>query len=276
MRCRSMLFFFALLGLAAPVVAQSLPQPDGYDTLTETQPASVRPYDFAILGVKPGMPIGEAVALIEAHLGQELSPVEGTLQVESPAGKVFRTKLRVGYVTPGIDFFLRNQSNEPYDSIEIDVSTLAIGSVVTAIRREVRMSAADGPDAAALIAQLEGLYGPPSDLPSGSLGRKWRWALNRDYASIPMPESYNQLADEVCAFGLPDDGRYNYRLDPELGEGRNCGMSYTAEHLTNGATAITMNFRMVDYNLMVQDHEAATPQIDKALEVETQPSDMKL
>ncbi len=69
---------------------------------------------------------------------------------------------------------------------------------------------------------------------------------------------------------------YSYRLDPELGEGRNCGMSCWAEHLTNGAATITMSFRMVDYDLMVQDREAATPQIDTALDVETQPSDMKL
>lgn len=266
----------SLVGSPNVVIAQSLPQPDGFETLEITAPADVRPYDFAILGVKPGMAIADALALIEDHLGKELVPVEGTLQVTSPDGKMLRTQLRVGYVTPGIDFHLRNQSNEPYDSIEIDVSTQAIGSVVTAIRREVRMSTTDGPDAAALIAQLEELYGPPSDLPSGSLGRKWRWALDQDHAPIPMPESYNQLADEACAFGLPDDGRYNYRLNPELGEERNCGMSYTAEHLTNGAATITMSFRMIDYSLMVQDHEAATPQIDKALEVETQPSDMKL
>lgn len=266
----------ALVGaLPSRTFAQSLPQPEGYDTLTEAQPASVRPYGFSILGVKPGMPIDEAVALIEEHLGQELSPVEGTLQVENSAGKVFRTKLRVGYVTPGIDFFLRNQSNKPYDSIQIDVSSPAIGSVVTAIRREVRVAAGDGPDKAALLAQLEGLYGKPSDLPDRG-DRMWRWALDRAYEPIPMPEPYDMYSYEACAHSLPTEGRFDYRIAPALGEGRKCGMSYVAEYWTKGTETITMTFRLIDYNLMVQDRSAVGPQIDGTLNTATQPADMKL
>jgi len=264
-----------LFGVAGTCLAQTLPQPDGYDTLTETAPVAPRPYEFSVLGIKPGMPIEDALALIEEHLGKELSPVGGTLQVTSPDGTVFRTDLRVGYETPGISFFLRNQSQDPFDNIKIDVSTPATGSVVTAIQREVRVSASDGPDGAALQAQLEGLYGSPSDLPGGSRGQKWRWAQDLRFATIPMPEPYDQIAHQACAHGLPNDGRYTYQLNPALGEGRRCGVSYVAEHLPKGDT-ITMNFRLIDHNLVVQDHDAANAQIDGKLNAETQPSDMKL
>lgn len=275
MSLKSALIVPLFIGLAGSSFAQTLPQPDGYDTLVETAPVDPRPYDFTILGVKPGMPIEDALALVEEHLGKELSPVGGTLQVTSPDGTVFRTELRVGYETPGISFFLRNQSQEPFDNIKIDVSTPATGSVVTAIQREVRVSASDGPDGAALQAQLEDLYGPPSDLPGGSLGQKWRWAQDLSFAPIPMPEPYDPYSYQACNHSLPNDGRYAYQLNPALGEGRKCGVSYTAEHLPKGDT-ITMNFRLIDHNLVVQDHDAANAQIDGKLNADTQPSDMKL
>lgn len=264
-----------LMAVPSAIVAQSLPQPEGYDALTTIAPAAVSPYDFAILGVKPGMAIEDALALIETHLSKELLPVGGTLQVTSPEGKTFRSELRVSYETPGIDYFLRNQSQEPYDSVTIDVSTPAIGSVVTAIRREVRVSASEGPDMASLNAQRVGLYGPHSDLPD-AFGEMWRWALDRDYAPIPMPEPYNRLSYQACAYDLPSDGRFSYGAAPALCDDRNCGMSYTAEYSTKGAVAITMNFRLIDYNLIVQDREAAMRLIDETLNTEIEPADMDL
>lgn len=273
----SLKFLTAAITASIPFVAsaQYLPQPDGYDILHQTAQVLPRPYEFAILGVKPGMPIAEALALIEEHLGKELSPVGGTLQVTSPEGVAFRTELRVGYETPGIDFFLRNQSQQPFDSIKIDVSTPTSGSVVTAIQREVRVAASDGPDGAALLAQLEGLYGQPSDHPGGSLGQKWRWAMDRAFEPIAMPDDYNPVVFQACSHSLPSSGRYAYRLDLSLGESRNCGVSYVAEHIPQGET-ITMNFRLIDYNLLVQDHLATNAQIDEKLNADTQPSDMKL
>lgn len=53
-------------------------------------------------------------------------------------------------------------------------------------------------------------------------------------------------------------------------------MSYVAEYRTKGTETITMTFRLIDYNLMVQDRTAARPQIDGTLDAATQPSDMKL
>lgn len=267
-----------LLFTIAPVeisVAQSLPQPDGYDTLNPAIEGAPAPYDFAILGMKPGMPIEDALTIAEQHLGEQLLPVGGTLQVTSPAGNAFRTELRVGYETPGIDFFLRNQGSEPYDSIQIDVSTPATGSVVTAIRREVRVSASEGPDAAALRVQLEGLYGAPSEIPTPLPNPSWMWALDLNYTAIPLPEPYDPSAYSPCNRGLPSEGRYEYRLNDQLADDRKCGATFTARHDANGDT-ITMWFKLIDYNLAVQDHEAANAQIDEKLNAAAEPSDMKL
>ncbi|MFD1883380.1 hypothetical protein [Paracoccus pacificus] len=255
--------------------AQSLPQPDGYDTLNLAASVAPAPYDFAILGMKPGMPIEEARSIAEQHLGEQLLPVGGTLQVTNPNGKAFRTELRVGYETPGVDFFLRNQSAEPYDSIQIDVSTPATGSIVTAIRREVRVPASDGPDAAALRAQLEGLYGPPSEIPTSLPNPSGMWALDLDYAPIPLPEPYDPSAYSACNRGLPNAGRYEYRLNDQLAGDRKCRAIFTARHEANGDT-ITMWFKLIDYNLVVQDHDAANAQIDEKLNAAAEPSDMKL
>jgi hypothetical protein len=265
-------FNFIVAGLST---AQSLPQPDGYDTLTPAVTVPAPPYNFAILGMKPGMPIDDALSIAEQHLGEGLLPVGGTLQVTSPDGKAFRTELRVGYETPEIDFFLRNQSAEPYDSIQIDVSTPATGSVVTAIRREVRVPASQGPDAAALRAQLEGLYGPPSEIPTPLPNPSWLWALDLDYAPIPLPEPYDPTAYNPCNRGLPSDGRYEYRLNDQLTGDRKCGATFSARHDANGDT-ITMWFKLIDYNLVIQDHDAANAQIDQKLNAAAEPSDMKL
>lgn len=269
---------FTLLFTIVPagvLTAQSLPQPDGYDTLENAIAVPAAPYDFAILGMKPGMPIEDALSIAEQHLGEGLLPVGGTLQVTSPDGKAFRTELRVGYETPEIDFFLRNQGTEPYDSIQIDVSTPATGSVVTAIRREVRVPASDGPDAAALRAQLEGLYGPPSEIPTPLPNPSWMWALDLYYAPIPLPEPYDPTVYSPCNRGLPSDGRYEYRLNDQLTGERKCGATFSARHDANGDT-ITMWFKLIDYNLVVQDHEAVNAQIDEKLNAAAAPSDMKL
>lgn len=265
----------ACLTSTGTAFAQLLPQPDGYDTLNPIVSVAPAPYDFAILGMKPGMSIEEALNIAEQHLGEQLLPVGGTLQVTSPAGKAFRTELRVGYKTPGIDFFLRNQSAEPYDSIQIDVSTPATGSVVTAIRREVRVPANEGSDAAGLRAQLEGLYGPPSEIPTPLPNPSWIWALDLDYTPIPLPEPYDPAAYSPCNRGLPSEGRYEYRLNEQLAGDRKCGAVFTARHDANGDT-ITMWFKLIDYNLVIQDHDAANAQIDEKLNATAEPSDMKL
>jgi hypothetical protein len=258
--------------LPSVTIAQSLPQPDGYDALATTAPAATRPYGFAILGVKPGMTIADALVLIEAHLGKELLPVGGTLQITSPDGKAFRTELRVGYETPSIDFFLRNQSQDPFDNIMIDVSTPAIGSVVTSIRREVRVPAGEGPDGAGLRAQLEGLYGAPSEIRVGE--SRWVWAEDLDYAPIPLPADASAY-HLACDPGLPTDGRYSYQQNDTLDGPRKCGVTSTAVHRPGGAT-ITMDFRLTDYNLIEADRAAANAQIDGKLSGDTQPADMKL
>lgn len=62
--------------VAAAADAQSLTQQAGYDAFQQTVTIEPRPYEFEILGVKPGMPINDAVRLIEEHLGKELSPLD--------------------------------------------------------------------------------------------------------------------------------------------------------------------------------------------------------
>lgn len=254
--------------------AQSLPQPSGYDSFVVTAPAEPRPYEFAILGVKPGMPIEEALALIENHLGKELASVEGTLQITSSDGRAFKTQLRIGYETPGIDFFLRNQSVEHFDSIEIDVSTPASGSVVTAIRREVRMSASDGSDAASLLAQLAGLHGTPSETDEAPGQLTWLWAQDLTYTAIG-PVGGGNVPEYACVFGMPENGQYSYE-PPFLSNGpNNCGVTYRVSHRSNGDT-VTLRFWLTDYNLVDQDREAANAQIDEKLNAKPQASDIKL
>lgn len=259
---------------AAAAGAQSLPQQPGYDAFQHAVVVEPRPYEFEILGVKPGMPIDEAVRLIEEHLGKELSPLDGTLQISSPDGRTFRTELRLGYETPGITFFLRNQDDQPFDSLELDVSTPASGSVVTAVRREVRLSASDGPDGASLLAQLEDLYGEPSETKVSPGTNSWLWATDMDYSAIPFvgggPEPRY-----ACVRGLPDNGRYSYEAPFLTGGPNNCGATFGVSHRTS-ATTVTLNFRLTDYKLVDQDREAANSQVDEKLSATAAPSDMKL
>lgn len=274
MRRLPVLLVLPLLVLAGPGLSQSLPQPDGYDSFVVTAPAEVRPYELAVLGVKPGMPIEEALAVIEGHLGKEMVPLDGTLQITSPEGRAFKTQLRIGYETPGIDFFLRNQSVEPFDSVEIDVSTPATGSVVTAIRREVRMSASDGSDAASLLAQLQAVHGAPTESATGAGDYTWLWVQDLDYTPIGPVGAVNEPV-YACDLGLPDNGRYSYD-PPFLPNGPNtCGVTYRVNHSSNGDT-VTLRFWLTDYNLVEQDRKAANTQINEKLNTQSQASDIKL
>jgi hypothetical protein len=94
----------------------------------------------------------------------------------------------------------------------------------------------------------------------------WRRALDRDYVPIPMPDPYNRPSPHACAYDLPSESRFSYGITHALGESRKCGMSYTAEYITKGATIITVNFSLIYYNLVVQDREAAMRQIDETLD----------
>ena len=220
------------------------------------------------------MPIDDALAVIEAHLSKELAPLDGTLKITSPDGREFKTQLRIGYETPGIDFFLRNQSVEPFDSVEIDVSTPASGSVVTAIRREVRMSASDGSDAASLLAQLETVHGAPTESATGAGDYTWLWVQDLAYAPIGPVGTVNEPA-YACDLGLPDNGRYSYD-PPFLRNGPNtCGVTYRVKHRSNGDT-VTLKFWLTDYNLVEQDRNAANAQIEEKLNAQPQASEIKL
>ncbi|RDD72759.1 hypothetical protein [Paracoccus versutus] len=174
--------------------------------------------------------------------------------------------------TSSITFFLRNQDDQPFDSVELDISTPASGSVVTAVRREVRLSASDGPDGASLRAQLEGLYGAPSEVETGE--SSWLWATDLDYNTIPFVGDSLEPR-RACVLGLPDNGRYSYEppLQPE--GPNNCGAIYSVRHRASG-TMVTLNFRMTDYKLVEQDLEAANSQVDEKLNATAAPSDMKL
>ena len=101
------------------------------------------------------------------------------------------------------------------------------------------------------------------------------WALDLDYTPIPLPEPYDPAAYSACVRGLPSEGRYEYRLNDQLAGDRKCGAIFTARHDAKGDT-ITMWFKLIDYNLVVQDHDAANAQIDEKLKAAAEPSDMKL
>ena len=274
MQCKSMFYVASLLAImATPGVSQSLPQPAGNDSLVTTMSAEHRPYGFAVLGVKPGMPIAQALDLIEDHLGNPLAPIDGTLQITGPDGKAFRTELRLGYETPGIDFFVRNQSQDPFDSIQIDVSTPASGSVVTAIRREVRLSVSDASDASSFLAQLDGLHGVQTETETAPGKHSWLWALDLGYKAIPPVGGI--VPEYACPVGMPENGRYSYE-PPFLSDGpNNCGATYRVTHRSDGNT-VTLTFWLTDHLLVAEDRNAANSQIDQKLNTAAKPSDIKL
>ena len=166
----------ALLGLAT-----GLPAPLAAQTVFE--PADVplpRPYPYAILDIQPGAPSVEAQAMFEERMMLRMEPVEVRLRVGSPDGRrevAFAFPQRMA--TAGVGRAAR-RSRDPFAAVTTALATDALENRVLRIERSLQQPVGELPQPEALLAQLEDLYGPPSDTLSDARASIWTWAWGGD------------------------------------------------------------------------------------------------
>lgn len=263
----------ALASMAAfgPCVA-SAEQPEGYDTLQDkagTLPA--RSYDYAILGIKPGMNGEEAAKRLSEHLGKPMQPTSGVLQVKAPNDAGFRSQMVIGYVTPGIGPTVR-MSARPYEEITLDLSTPALGSVVTGIHRTWRIVGDEAPAQGAFFAQIAETYGAPHMTGGKGAGvNEYLYMLSPEGAPVTGPITVTDANgnSSTAAYPCQDkahpaEGTYRYRGGKGPETGAHCSVRFSVRY-QGGAQDATLRFDLVDFDLMRRDEQAADPQIEQKL-----------
>ncbi|RJE85039.1 hypothetical protein [Paracoccus onubensis] len=237
------------------------------DELTPLSAPEPRPYPYKILDLQPGQIATEIVPELEEHLGGSLNPKIIQQVVTSPEGLRFEADITIGYNTAGIGLRTR-MGNEPYEQMTLRNATPVLEGRIVGIWRTMRKPNAELPDPAALAAQLEELYGPPSWSGTDALGGrmvKYVWTPSGQLG-LQEEEPCARLSYQGYAF----DSERRRVAPPE------CSAVFTASYETEAGQS-TIRFSLVDFELARQDLEETDRQILEQISGENvEPSDMNL
>ena len=151
--CRTSLIALSLaLASGAPVVA---------DELDAVRSVEKRPYPYELLGVRPGDPFTDLAELYRERSEAEPTSKERRLRIQSPEGRVFDLRYEVTREIGDVGMQGRI-SNAPQDHMTAVLATGAFERRPLALFRVLKRPTEDLPEPAALKAQLQELYGPPS------------------------------------------------------------------------------------------------------------------
>lgn len=237
------------------------------DDLTPLPAPEPRPCPYKVLDLQPGQIATEIVPQLEEHLGGSLNPKIIQQVVTSPEGRRFEADITIGYNTAGIGLRTR-MGNEPYEEITLKNATPVLEGRLVGLWRTMRKPNAELPDPAALAAQIEKLYGPPSWSGTDALGG---WMVK--YVWTPSGQLGPQ-EEEPCA-RLSYQG-YAFDTDRRAVAPPECSAVFTASYETEAGQS-TIRFSLVDFELARQDLEETDRQILEQISGENiEPSDMKL
>ncbi|MEM9360919.1 MAG: hypothetical protein AAGB04_32510, partial [Pseudomonadota bacterium] len=131
------------------------------DTLTPLPSPVERPYPFEILGLQPGDPLDDVLAVYAERSDAAPTSESEVLRIQSPDGAVFEFTYqlftRIGDV--GLNGRL---AKAPQDQITARLSSDVMEQRPLAIYRGIRQPSDQLPAPLELKAQIEETYGPPS------------------------------------------------------------------------------------------------------------------
>lgn len=237
------------------------------DDLTPMPAPDPRPYPYKILDLQPGQIATETVAGLEEQLGRSLNPKVVQQVVTSPQGLRFEADITIGYNTAGIGLRTR-MGNEAYEQITLRNATPVLEGRIVGIWRTMRKPNAELPDPAALAAQLEELYGPPSWSGTDALGGRMV-----KYVWTPSGQLSPQEEEPCARLSYQGYAFESERLPIAPPE---CSAVFTASYETEAGQS-TLRFSLVDFELARQDIEETDRQILEQISGDNvEPSDMKL
>ena len=276
---------FVLTSLAIPAFAEN--------ELTPLPAPEARPYPYEILGLQPGDPLDDVLAVYAERSDAAPTSESEVLRVQSPDGAVFEFTYqqfsRIGDV--GVHGRLANAEQ---DQVTATLSSDVMEQRPMAIHRSMRQPNETLPEPLELKAQIEGLYGPPSrvEIDGRTMTLTYAWSTE---GFIPDLDAVGTLThEETDTFGGRErttiseyelcgnarhyrndvSYRFEYPRDEEIKTG--CLATFTVTYRGEpGSTLI--GFSLVDYELGRRHMADLDRQIVEALTgEEVEASDMDL
>lgn len=263
------------------------------DTLTPLPAPAERPYPYEILGMQPGDPLEDVLAIYAERTDRDPTSETEVLRVQSPDGAVFEFSYqqfsRIGDV--GVHGRLANADQ---DQVTATLSSDVMDQRPMAIHRSMRQPSDELPEPLELRAQIEDTYGPPSrvEINGRSMTLTYAWSTegfiedldalgtltHEETTTSGGRERTTKSEYELCGssrhYRNDVSYRFEYPRDEEIKTG--CLATFTVTYRGEpGSTLI--GFSLVDYELGRIHMEELDRQIVEALTgEEVEASDMDL
>lgn len=260
------------------------------DTLSAMPAPAERPYPYEILGLQPGDPLDNVLAVYAERSDAAPTSESEVLRVQSPDGSVFEFTYqlftRIGDV--GINGRLAKAAQ---DQVTATLSSEVMEQRPMSIHRSIRQPSEELPEPLALKAQIEETYGPPSrvEINGREMVLTYAWSTEGFIAdldalgSITHEETTSSSGKLITEYELCGSAqhyrntveyRFEYPRDKFIKPG--CLATFTVSyHGDPGMTSI--GFSLVDYELGRQHMAELDRQIVEALTGKTvEASDMDL
>lgn len=251
------------------------------NTLTALPQPTERPYPYEILGLQPGDPLADVLAVFAERSDQEPTSESDVLRVQSPDGAVFEFTYqlfsRIGDV--GINGRLAGAEQ---DQITARLASDVMEQRPMAIYRSIRQPSDTLPEPLELKAQLEDTYGPASRVKLNGLEMTITYAwgadgLIEDLDALPPlvhEETTTNFGNtrttrseyEICggATHYQNDVTYQFKYPRDQDIKTGCVATFTVTHRGEpGMTSIS--FTIEDYELARIHQQELDRQIVEAL-----------
>lgn len=268
--------------IAAPAIAE--------DNLVAMAAPADRPYPYEILGLQPGDPLDDILAVYAEHSDAAPTSESEVLRVQSPDGKVFELTYqlftRIGDV--GVNGRLAGAAQ---DQVTAWLASGVMEQRPMAIYRSIRQPSDELPEPLALRAQIEETYGPPSrvTIDGSEMILTYAWSTDGFIADLDAlgpiiheetTASGGKLTTEYELCGparhYRNDVEYRFEYPREKLIKPGCLATFVVRYRGEpGMTSIS--FSLEDYELARQHTAELDRQIVEALTGETvEASDMDL
>jgi len=263
------------------------------DTLTPLPAPAERPYPYEVLGLQPGDPFDDVLAVYAERSDAAPTNESEVLRVQSPDGAVFEFTYqqfsRIGDV--GVNGRLAGAAQ---DQVTATLSSDVMEQRPMAIHRSIRQPSDELPEPLELKAQIEATYGPPSrvEINGRTMTLTYAWSTegfieDLDALGILTHEETTTLGGrerttsseyELCGNGGHYRNTVDYRFEYPREQSIKIGCLATFRVSYRGEPGMTsIGFALVDYELGRMHMEELDRQIVEALTgEEVEASDMDL
>lgn len=248
------------------------------DSLVPMPAPAERPYPYEILGLQPGDPLGDVLAVYAERSDAAPTSESEVLRVQSPDGAVFEFSYqlftRIGDV--GINGRLAKAAQ---DQVTATLSSDVMEQRPMAIHRSIRQPSDQLPEPLALRAQIEETYGQPSrvEINGREMVLTYAWGTEGFVAdldalgSITHEETSSSGSTMTTEYELCGSARhylsnveYRFKYPRDKLIKPDCLATFTVSYRGEpGMTSI--NFSLVDYELGRQHMAELDRQIVEAL-----------